>query len=236
MNDFRTAGPVLDVHRGLSYALFLPKRPPTTAVVVIHGAASRKENHFDFAYAAQNDGKVALCLDLRGHGSSEGRFSSEVIDDLLEMASLACAYAPNVALRGSSLGAFCALLAASSDPSIACCVALCPPSQALLLKGLRSGHLSEFRLAKPACENWFNSVDLTKAVRSFSQGQGVMLCHATGDDQVPAEISKGLYSAARAPKRLLLCGGGSHRTLQHDPTIAQRTLGFIDEAVQRRLP
>jgi pimeloyl-ACP methyl ester carboxylesterase len=236
MNDFRAAGPVLDVHRGLSYALFLPKRPPSTAVVVTHGAASRKENHFDFAYAAQNDGKVALCIDLRGHGSSEGRFCPQVIDDLLEMVSLAFSYAPNVALRGSSLGAFCALLAASRNPSIACCVALCPPSQALLLKGLRTGHLPEFGLAKQACERWFESVDLTKAVRSFGQGQGVMLCHATGDDQVPAEISKGLYSAARAPKRLLLCGGGSHRTLQHDHTVAQRTLGFIDEAVKHRGP
>lgn len=234
MNDFRTASPVLDVHRGLSYALFLPHRQPSTAVVVAHGAGSRKENHFDFAYAAQNDGKVALCLDLPGHGSSQGRFSPQVIDDLLEVASLASAYAANVALRGSSLGGFCALLAASCDPSIGCCVAICPPSQSLLQKGLRADRLADFRLDKAACDRWLDSVCLADAVRSFHPGQGVMLCHATGDDQVPAQTSKDLYSAASPPKRLLLHGGGSHRSLQHDHSVTHKALDFIDDAAKHR--
>ena len=42
------------------------------AVMILHGAGSRKENHSDFARLAVNNGFAALSFDNRGHGASEG--------------------------------------------------------------------------------------------------------------------------------------------------------------------
>ena len=56
---------------GLSYALFLPADAPAVGVVVIHGAGSQKENHFDFARACRAAGLAAVAFDQRGHGASD---------------------------------------------------------------------------------------------------------------------------------------------------------------------
>lgn len=58
-------------------------------VLVVHGLASRKENHADFAARVAGAGMAALALDLRGHAS--------------------------LGLRGSSMGGLLALHAARAD-------------------------------------------------------------------------------------------------------------------------
>ena len=64
-----------DRHNGLPYALWLPEdgsaEAPGPAVVVVHGAGSRKENHADFARLATASGWAALTFDLPGHGASD---------------------------------------------------------------------------------------------------------------------------------------------------------------------
>src|SRR5918911_3293225 len=112
------APPELGTRDGLAYALFLPEREPDAGVVILHGAGSAKESHFDFARGCREAGLAALAYDARGHGRSEGAFDSKAIDDALAMCELVRSYAPEVALRGSSLGAFCAIHAAARDPTI----------------------------------------------------------------------------------------------------------------------
>ena len=58
---------------GLAYALFLPEGEPRGGVVILHGAGSCKESHFDFARAARAAGLAAVAFDQRGHGESDGR-------------------------------------------------------------------------------------------------------------------------------------------------------------------
>ena len=43
------APPELGELDGLAYALFLPDGEPRAGVVILHGAGSAKESHFDFA-------------------------------------------------------------------------------------------------------------------------------------------------------------------------------------------
>ncbi|HZG50470.1 MAG TPA: alpha/beta fold hydrolase, partial [Thermoleophilaceae bacterium] len=103
------ATPALGEHNGLSYALFLPDGEPDVGVVVLHGAGSAKESHFDFARGCRDEGMAALAYDARGHGRSRGAFGPRAIDDALAMHELLRQHAPRVALRGSSLGGFQAI-------------------------------------------------------------------------------------------------------------------------------
>ena len=59
---------------GIAWCLWLPPGDgPWPAVIVLHGAGSRKENHADYARAAVAQGLAALTFDNRGHGETEGR-------------------------------------------------------------------------------------------------------------------------------------------------------------------
>jgi alpha-beta hydrolase superfamily lysophospholipase len=228
------APPELGTRHGLAYALFFPERKPSAGVVICHGAGSAKENHFDFARAARASGMAAVAFDARGHGGSEGAFGPRAFDDVLEMCALVREHTPQVALRGSSMGAFCAIHAAALDGDVAAVVAICPASERLLLRGLRADRLDGFRADREALEPWLETLDLRAAAESLAPRTALLLIHAEGDEQVPYTISQELYGAAGRPKRLLLVPGGHHRSLQHDGEMQAEALRFIERAVARR--
>jgi alpha-beta hydrolase superfamily lysophospholipase len=219
---------------GLAYALFLPDEHPRIGVVVCHGAGSAKENHFDFARLARTYGMAALAFDARGHGASEGALGSGAFQDVLRMADLLREHAPQIALRGSSMGGACAIHAAAlAEGAIAAVAAICPAPGSLLLRGLRAGTLEGFRADRAALEPWLAELDLTKAAASLAPHTGLLLLHAQGDEQVPYTISEELHRAAGRPKRLLLLPGGHHRSLQHDEELQAETLKWIERTAER---
>ena len=129
----------LSTRDGLAYALFLPDGDAQGGVVMVHGAGSQKENQFDVARALRAAGVAAVCFDQRGHGESEGALGADALDDIAAMATL---LPPGpVALRGSSMGGFMALMA-STRMDVAAVVAVCPASGELLARGLRDGRFS----------------------------------------------------------------------------------------------
>src|SRR3954468_24325877 len=86
---------------GLAYALFTPVGPPRGGMVILHGAGSAKESHYDFARAARSAGLSAVVFDQRGHGESAGALDARLLADVATMAELV----PRpLALRGSSMG------------------------------------------------------------------------------------------------------------------------------------
>ena len=228
------APPELGTRDGLSYALFLPDSEAAAGVVILHGAGSAKESHFDFARLCRESGLAALAYDARGHGRSEGAFGPDAIDDALSMCELLRSHAPEVGLRGSSMGGFCAIHAAARDPSLAAVVAICPAPEDRLLRGLRSGELSDFRVKRDAVELWLESVSVYDAVAAFGPDTALLLLHARGDEQIPYTVSEDLYAAAHEPKRLLVFPGGHHRSLQHDIEVQSLSRGFIENAAGRR--
>src|SRR5215212_8372558 len=128
------ARPELGERDGLAYALFLPETEPKAGVVILHGAGSAKESHFDFARVARERGLAALAYDARGHGRSDGEFGPRAIEDALAMCELLRGHVPRVAVRGSSLGGFCAIVAAAaSGGSVGAVAAICPASEEMLL-------------------------------------------------------------------------------------------------------
>jgi alpha-beta hydrolase superfamily lysophospholipase len=221
------APPELGEHDGLAYALFLPEEEPRAGVVVLHGAGSAKESHFDFARGCRDDGMAALAYDARGHGRSAGEFGPGAIDDVLAMVELLRAHTDRIALRGSSMGGFQALHAGARDHSLRAVVAICPAPEDLLLRALRGGEERRFRCDVAATEEWLASLDVHQAVAAFGPQTGLLLLHARGDEQVPWTVSEELFASAHEPKRLLILPGGHHRSLQHDLELQAESRRFV---------
>ena len=227
--------PELGTRDGLAYALFLPPEEAEAGVVICHGSGSAKESHFDFARNAMAHGIAAISFDARGHGRSQGDFGPTAFDDTIAMLDLMREHTPAVALRGSSMGGFCAIHAAALDGRVAAVVAICPAPEDFLLRGLRSEVLDGFDVDREATEPWLEGLDIRRAVRSLSEaGTALMLLHAQGDEQVPYTVSEELYAVAGEPRRLLVMPGGHHRSLQHDLEMQAESIRFIERAVAAR--
>ena len=226
------APPELGELDGLAYALFVPEGEPRAGVVILHGAGSAKESHFDFARGCRADGIAALAYDARGHGRSGGRFGPGAVDDALAMVELLRGRVDRVALRGSSMGGFQAIHAAARDPSLCAVVAICPAPEDSLLRGLRSGELLRFECDVPATEMWLESVDVFEAVAGLGPETALLLLHARGDEEIPWTVSEQLHAAAHEPKRLLVLPGGHHRSLQHDLELQALSRRFILNAAR----
>jgi alpha-beta hydrolase superfamily lysophospholipase len=234
----RTVTPVrparTGTHRGLAFALWLaPGRAASVGIVVLHGAGSCKENHYDFARAAMSSGFGALSFDQRGHGESEGPMDGRAIEDVVSMAAmlrreLGRPDAP-VALRGSSMGGYLALQAAAGAAAGAV-VAICPASADGLLRGLREETLG-FDADVPALDQLLRLGDLRPVVEALTVP--VLLLHARGDERVPVQHSRELAAGLRSPgSRLIEIPGGHHRSIQHDEELQAVSLDFVHQALQ----
>jgi alpha-beta hydrolase superfamily lysophospholipase len=216
--------------RGLAYTLWLPGGEPVAGVVVLHGAGSCKESHHDFARAGLPLGIATVCFDQRGHGESEGPMDGRAMEDAVAMAELVGSRAGGapIALRGSSMGGYLALLAARPAGAGAV-VAICPASGEGLLRGLRTRSL-RFEADLAALEPLLSGVDLGAEVDALELP--VLLLHAEGDQQVPVAHSRELATRLRHPdSRLITTPGGHHRSIQHDDDLQAVSLRFIGRAL-----
>ncbi len=223
-------------HNGLAYALWLPDDPPPWhAVVVVHGAGSRKENHADFARLATASGWAALTFDLPGHGESEPEMTGAAVDAVISMVHLLEVQEGvdegRVAVRGSSLGGFLALCAAAAAPEIAGVIAICPASEDHLASGVRSGRF-DMRAGDPTdLEAWLLSQDVGEAVERIA-GRPLILMHAEGDTQIPSDHSEELHERAGEPRKLVIAPGGAHTTVQHDAELQGMALRWLERELR----
>ncbi len=236
MRRLRTITPVLPAEigseDGLAYSLWLPARSrPAGGVVILHGAGSCKENHHDFARAVIATGLAAIAFDQRGHGESAGPMARGAIDDIVTVAgrlrvAIGDGHAP-IALRGSSMGGYLAIVAAAAARAQAV-VAICPASAEGLRRGIERGTLSF--AADESLDHLLATHDLGTAVESLAIP--VLLLHAEGDEQVPVQHSRELAAQLRSPdSRLITVPGGHHRSIQHDDELQAVSLRFIARAL-----
>jgi pimeloyl-ACP methyl ester carboxylesterase len=187
------------------------------------------------------DGLAAIAFDQRGHGESDGPMDARMTQDVETVAgvlraALGDAKAP-VALRGSSMGGYLAIVAARPAQAGAV-VAICPASASGLRRGLRADDFG-FAADKPALDSFLESHPLEPAVRELASP--LLLLHAEGDERVPVEHSRELAAAmGSAGGRLIVVPGGHHRSIQHDQELQGVSLQFIERALglgarQRRL-
>jgi pimeloyl-ACP methyl ester carboxylesterase len=221
---------------GLAWARFAPRgpqsRPPAAGVVILHGADSRKESHFDFARACAAGGLAALAFDARGHGESQGALDGRAIDDVARMADLLRERAgvQRVGLRGSSMGGYLAL-ASGAAARAAAIVAICPASAVGLSVGIRARRFA-FAADRDAVVALLGAHDETDAARALdAAGLPLLLLHAEGDEVVPVELSRTLHAAAPGSK-LVVVPGGHHRSIQHDAELQGAAVRFLARAMR----
>jgi alpha-beta hydrolase superfamily lysophospholipase len=217
---------------GLAYSLWLPDGAVRGGVVILHGAGSCKENHHDFARAAIATGLAAVAFDQRGHGASRGPMDGRVIDDVAAIAQLLRARLDDpelpLALRGSSMGGYLAIVAAPAVRARAV-VSICPASAEGLRRGLGSGSL-RFDADLDALDRFLSAHELYSAVETLAVP--LLLLHAEGDEQVPVEHSRELAERAAHPQsRLIAVPGGHHRSVQHDAELQAISLRWIERAL-----
>jgi uncharacterized protein len=221
-------------HAGLSYSLWLPKDDrPRAGVVVLHGAGSCKENHHDFARAAMASGLAAIVFDNRGHGESAGPMDGRALEDVVAMAELLRSHlqgdhAAPIALRGSSMGGYLALVCAEAARAAAV-VAICPAGAEGLRRGLKERRFT-FAADEAAVDAFLAAHDERDAIAALEVP--VLLLHAEGDEQVPVEHSRELARLTRHPaSRLIAVPGGHHRSVQHDPDLRAASVRFLIRAL-----
>ena len=207
---------------GLAYSLWLPEGDPWAGLVILHGAGSSKESHHDFARAARSAGLSAVCFDQRGHGESGGALDARVLDDVATVAGL-LGDVP-LALRGSSMGGYLAILAAGRLGAQAA-VAICPASADGLARGLRNGEF-EFDADVPSLSAFLASNELDVAGLEAP----LLLLHAEGDERVPVAHSRELARVAPNAE-LVVVPGGHHRSVQHDAELQGHALRWLRRVI-----
>ena len=216
-----------------------PEQPPRGALLVCHGAGSRKENHLIMAEQAAARGLAAMVFDFRGHGGAEGSMDAAAVDDVHAAARtlLTESRAPGLAGRGSSLGAFLLLLAASQQRGLFRSLALlCPADAASLLRGLdqfaklnaSSDPDEPFsgRFDDTSLRGHLATADLYDAARGMPR---VLLAHARDDEDVPFAVSKRLAGMLAPPTRFIALPRGGHKGPQRSPLVARATLDWVLE-------
>jgi uncharacterized protein len=219
-------------HDGLAYTLWLPAGTLRGGVVILHGAGSCKESHHDFARRLIAAGFAAIAFDQRGHGESDGPMDARVLEDVASVADLlrsACE-TPTLplGLRGSSMGGCFALLSAPLVDARAV-VAIAPASPARMSRALQTGTF-QLDADVPALTAFLAAQDLHQTVASLEIP--ILLLHAAGDEQVPAEHSRELERELRSPaSRLVVVPGGHHRSVQHDGELQAFSLRFLEKTL-----
>jgi fermentation-respiration switch protein FrsA (DUF1100 family) len=155
-----------------------------------------------------------------------------VIDDIAAMAELGRSSLGDpdvpIALRGSSMGGYLAIVAAPAVGAKAV-VSICPASAEGLRRGLRSGSLG-FDADLDALERFLSTHGLDSAVESLPAP--LLLLHAEGDEQVPVEHSRELAERTANPhSRLIAVPGGHHRSVQHDPELHAISLSWLERTL-----
>src|SRR4051794_24707800 len=233
MRTVRAQPPVeTGVTDGLAWARFAPEhRKATGGVVVLHGAGSAKEHHFDFARACGGGGLAALVFDARGHGESEGAFDGRAITDVARMADVLRERGgvDRIGLRGSSMGGYLALVAAR-EARAGAVVAICPATAVGLSVGVR-GQRFDFPANRDEVVALLRAHDETEAARALEIP--LLLLHAEGDEVVPVELSRALHEAAPASK-LVVVPGGHHRSIQHDAELQGESVRFLARSLRRQ--
>ncbi|MGA2009746.1 MAG: alpha/beta fold hydrolase [Solirubrobacteraceae bacterium] len=244
----RTVDPLLPTEtgtlNGLVYTLWLPEPRATAGVVVVHGAGSCKESHHDFARVAVAAGLGAICFDQRGHGESAGPMDGRAVTDVTAMVgrlrdALGDPRAP-VALRGSSMGGYLAILAAAPPTAGAPASALSPASapapasaSAPALASAPAPAVDAVDAVVAICPA--SGVGLARALRAGTldfdadvEAFGalldahdlaaampavtvpVLILHAGGDEVVPIAHSRELAPSMRDPGSRLIVVPGGH--------------------------
>ncbi len=214
------------------------------AVVIVHGLGDSLEGYLEHARLMRGRGHTVLLVDLRGHGGSEGSYTTlggrERADvtaamDELRRRGLA---KRGIILMGHSMGAVAVLLAAADAPDVRGVIVEAPydtyrdsiKHHALIYYHV-PGWVPIIPLAIAAAEvrGGFDA-DQVDAVAAASRIHAPLFAIVDGlDPRMPEAVVRRVYDAHPGPKRLWVAPGVDHVGAIMRPDYWSHVRGFLDE-------
>ena len=217
--------------------------PRHQTLVMIHGWTSSRAEPLSKAGYLLRAGYSVLVFDLRGHGASDGHYTTmgyREVDDVHAAIALAQTLDPGapVALIGYSMGAALAVEEAARNPAVVAVVedsgfsslsAVFAADFSHLLGGLPAMPFGLAYVAIAQSDLGF-SIDAVRPVADAARlGKPMLAILGTADRTVPPAEGYAIYRAATGPKQLLVVPGAGHtQEFFKAPALYQRTvLGFL---------
>jgi uncharacterized protein len=214
---------------------FLPAQGgrPAPAVLVCNGNGGNRALRAPLATALSRAGLSVLLFDYRGYGGNPGRPSEDGLAADARAAQAWLATRPEVdpdriAYFGESLGAAVALRLAVERPPAA-----------LILRSPFTSLTDVGRLHYPWLPvKWLLSDRYGSAARVAQLSVPLLVIAGERDQIVPSALSRRLYDAASAPKRLVLVPGADHNdaALLDGPQTVGETLRFLTQTAVLAAP
>lgn len=214
------------------------------AVVVVHGLGDSLESFLEVASALNRRGHTVLLLDLRGHGRSEGRYTTlggrerEDVRAAMRLLRGRGSATSGFLLMGYSMGAVAALRAASLEPDVRAVVAEAPfdtyrasvAHHARLLYHLPSWvPIIPLSIAAAEWRAGFDA-DQVDAVAAARRLRAPLLAIVDGaDPRMPEPVVRRVFDAHPGPKALWVAPGAEHVGAMFAPGYWPRVLGFLEE-------
>ena len=229
---------------GLKLRAWLGKGDPgKPAVVVVHGLGDSLESYQGHARLFRERGLTALLVDLRGHGASEGMYTtlggleSHDVRTAMKYLREQGLATHGLILMGHSMGAVAVLLAAADQSDVRGIIVEAPydtyrntvAHHAKLLYGLPSW-VPLIPLAIRAAE-WragfdADQIDCVAAARRI---RAPLLAIVDGaDPRMTEEIVRRVFVAHPGPKRLWVATGVNHVGAIYHPDYRAQLVGFLD--------
>jgi len=214
------------------------------AVIIVHGLGDTLESYQEHAQPFIDRGHTVLLLDLRGHGGSEGTYTtlggreSEDVRAAMRYLEADGLAEDGFVLLGHSMGAVAVLLAAADRTDVRAVIAEAPydtyrntvAHHARILYGLPSW-VPLIPLAIQGAE-WragFDADDID-AVAAASRIQAPLLAIVDGDDErMPEPVVRRIVEAHSGSHKLWAASGVGHVGAIYHPDWKTVVLGFLED-------
>jgi pimeloyl-ACP methyl ester carboxylesterase len=233
------------VSEGLELRAWLAKgQPDKAAFVVVHGLGDNLESYQIHSQQLLDRGHTVILPDLRGHGGSEGRFTT-LGGKESEDVRAAMRYLRNngqaesgIGLMGFSMGAVAVLLAAADQPDLRVVIVEAPfdtyrntvAHHAKVLFHIPSWvpiiPLSIFAAERIAD---FDADDID-AIKAAPRIQAPLLAIVDGEDKrMPEPIVRRIVDAHPGPNQLWVASGVNHVGAILHPDWEEVVIGFLNQ-------
>ena len=212
------------------HGFWFPNTSPNSPVILyLHGNGGNVTSNFWHAKRFHSLGFAVLLMDYRGYGKSEGDFPTE--QQVYQDAQIMWNYLvqergiqpQDIIVYGHSLGGAIAIDLASNNPQMA----------GLIIQGSFTS-MADMVDFLGTYDLFPNDLILNQKFDSLSKLESLevplLFIHGEEDDIVPASMSKTLFDAAIAPKRLWLVEGANHNDVAKvsGDTYLQKIIEFKD--------
>ena len=218
-------------------------------IVFSHGYAGDCSPDLVYVPLLNRAGYNVCLFDYRGHGASDGNFTSLVYFERRDLLSaldfLHQRGIERIGLIGFSMGGAIALATAALDPLVVGVVSDCTFGEMSRIIGNAAsqrgapapfatliGWLVELMASIRLRANLF-SADPIRSIARIAP-RPVLIMHGEADEAVPSSEAQRLYQMARPPKELWVVPQAGHRKIEQvaPDEYKQRLIGFFDRAFE----